>query len=219
MHKHHLIAVLGFSMATHAMFRSESDTAGSAEAPAQPAADAPNPGQPAPEQSDADTGDEHPTLGKAASESEAAPVDAAAETAASEAAPAEAATEVAAEPEIVANPMRLYQCHKRVHAERIISVGSKSLALENGTSVEVGGDWLDRHNPQVGGYYVEYNDGYTSYSPSAAFEEGYKEVSETAVEDFLSCLGFGRETPQNIIDVAVGSVKHALEHFGIIEKK
>jgi hypothetical protein len=30
-----------------------------------------------------------------------------------------------------------------------------------------------KHNPQVGGYYVVYADGYKSWSPAEAFEEGY----------------------------------------------
>jgi len=30
-----------------------------------------------------------------------------------------------------------------------------------------------KHNPQVGGYYVVYADGYKSWSPAQAFEEGY----------------------------------------------
>ena len=34
-------------------------------------------------------------------------------------------------------------------------------------------EWLDKHNPEVGGYYVVYEDGYKSFSPAKAFEEGY----------------------------------------------
>jgi hypothetical protein len=30
-----------------------------------------------------------------------------------------------------------------------------------------------KHNPQAGGYYVVYSDGYKSWSPAQAFEEGY----------------------------------------------
>lgn len=34
-------------------------------------------------------------------------------------------------------------------------------------------DWLAKHRPEVGGYFVTYDDGYESYSPATPFEEGY----------------------------------------------
>lgn len=33
-----------------------------------------------------------------------------------------------------------------------------------------------KHNPQAGGYYVVYADGYKSWSPAQAFEEGYTRI-------------------------------------------
>lgn len=36
--------------------------------------------------------------------------------------------------------------------------------------------YVDKHKPQVGGYYVVYVDGYKSYSPTQAFESGYNEI-------------------------------------------
>ena len=39
--------------------------------------------------------------------------------------------------------------------------------------LRVESDYLDKHEPQAGGYYVVYADGYKSYSPAKAFEEGY----------------------------------------------
>jgi hypothetical protein len=33
--------------------------------------------------------------------------------------------------------------------------------------------YIAKHNPQVGGYFVEYDDGYHSFSPAEAFEAGY----------------------------------------------
>jgi hypothetical protein len=37
--------------------------------------------------------------------------------------------------------------------------------------------YLAKHEPQVGGYLVIYDDGYYSYSPAAAFEAGYTLIS------------------------------------------
>jgi hypothetical protein len=36
--------------------------------------------------------------------------------------------------------------------------------------------YVSKHNPQVGGYFVVYADGYKSWSPAQAFEEGYTRV-------------------------------------------
>ncbi len=33
--------------------------------------------------------------------------------------------------------------------------------------------YVNKHKPEVGGYYVQYADGYKSFSPAKAFEEGY----------------------------------------------
>ena len=37
-------------------------------------------------------------------------------------------------------------------------------------------DYMRKHQPQAGGYFVVYKDGYKSWSPAKAFEEGYKEI-------------------------------------------
>lgn len=39
--------------------------------------------------------------------------------------------------------------------------------------IKVDYEYIRKHNPQSGGYYVVYKDGYKSFSPAAAFEEGY----------------------------------------------
>lgn len=79
----------------------------------------------------------------------------------------------------------LYQCHKIVEASKIIAInpmpaggpdnapeGEHILFMEVGEHV-ASPEWMQRHNPQVGGYFVKYPDGYLSYSPAKAFEEGY----------------------------------------------
>ena len=34
-------------------------------------------------------------------------------------------------------------------------------------------EWVERHQPKAGGVYVVYKDGYASFSPALAFDEGY----------------------------------------------
>jgi hypothetical protein len=73
----------------------------------------------------------------------------------------------------------LYQCHKKVRAAKITGIApstsdSTLLKLEEvGGTVTVPLEWATKHKPQIGGYYVQYADGYISYSPAKAFEEGY----------------------------------------------
>lgn len=96
-----------------------------------------------------------------------------------------------------------YQCHKKVFALKIGKIeavehtcicggllprpdcpahgGNLKIKIEalitpqdEGYGVfEVTHEYLQKHKPKVGGYYVAYEDGYQSYSPAKAFEEGY----------------------------------------------
>ncbi len=77
--------------------------------------------------------------------------------------------------------MPRYKCHKEVWALKIKGIaffdppdnGARLWPVEEGYEVKVNQDYVERHSPQVGGYYVVYADGYESYSPAKAFEEGY----------------------------------------------
>lgn len=71
-----------------------------------------------------------------------------------------------------------YKCHKVVHAAQItdmIGNGLQSRLVfgQVGGSIEVSSEWISKHAPSLGGYYVVYEDGYASYSPAQAFESGY----------------------------------------------
>lgn len=75
-----------------------------------------------------------------------------------------------------------YQCHKRVWALKIAKIeysqrdGLSAIitpADDGYASFTVGEDYLQKHKPEAGGYYVVYEDGYVSFSPAAAFESGY----------------------------------------------
>lgn len=87
-----------------------------------------------------------------------------------------------------------YSSHKTVRAARIEEIirsdprqfGSPARlrlalpgsALEQGardpaSEFEVAGEWMAKHTPYIGGYFVVYAGGYQSFSPAEAFEEGY----------------------------------------------
>lgn len=85
--------------------------------------------------------------------------------------------------------MPRYLCHKQVWALKIADIkdptepGNES----DGSRIIVPADagfapfrveqaYVHKHKPEVGGYYVVYADGYKSYSPAKAFEDGYTRV-------------------------------------------
>lgn len=86
--------------------------------------------------------------------------------------------------------MPRYKCHKEVWALKIADIefdyikayvenresdGSAIITpVEDGYApFKVNHEYVRKHNPQVGGYFVVYKDGYKSFSPGDAFESGY----------------------------------------------
>ena len=85
----------------------------------------------------------------------------------------------------VQREMPKYQSHKQVWAFKIKSIlmdgednkntdGSAIITPEEEgyAPFEVSAEYMQKHKPFVGGYYVVYKDGYKSFSPAEAFEEG-----------------------------------------------
>jgi len=80
--------------------------------------------------------------------------------------------------EEIAALLTTYKCHKEVKACKIEAVemvpdkvGFIKLTIANGKTLEL--DLDARPKPSVGWYFVLYADGYYSFSPASAFEEGY----------------------------------------------
>lgn len=74
-----------------------------------------------------------------------------------------------------------YQSIKVVGAAKIASITGTAIGLglhKSIVEIEVGRAWVARHQPEVGGYFVRYEDGYESYSPAEAFEKGYLALAE-----------------------------------------
>lgn len=89
--------------------------------------------------------------------------------------------------------MPKYKCHKEVHALKIAIIELDSVKAQasyretDGSAIitpadsgyapfRVEHDYVRKHNPAAGGYYVVYADGYKSYSPAEAFEPGYTRI-------------------------------------------
>ena len=86
--------------------------------------------------------------------------------------------------------MPKYECHKKVWALKIDAIEFEANSAEDGTAIirpaddgyapfVVSREYMDKHKPEVGGYYVVYalipgeTESYKSYSPAEAFESGY----------------------------------------------
>jgi hypothetical protein len=90
--------------------------------------------------------------------------------------------------------MPRYRCHKEVWALQIAAIefdldrkepneegeeGATITPAEKGYApFRVSAEYVRKHKPQVGGYYVVYKDGYKSFSPADAFEEGYTRLDQ-----------------------------------------
>lgn len=77
--------------------------------------------------------------------------------------------------------MKLYQCHKKVKAAQLKTVGHREadgidVILDDDTVVRLATQLTLRYTPQVGDYLVEYDDGYRAISPQKAFEDGYTAI-------------------------------------------
>ena len=88
----------------------------------------------------------------------------------------------------------VYKCHKEVRACKIGAIGQRIVAgkgvvteitpADGFESFEVvAADYMTKHQPEAGGYYVRYADGYESYSPAKAFEEGYTLLSGAPLDE------------------------------------
>ncbi len=76
--------------------------------------------------------------------------------------------------------MPAYVCHKEVRAAKITRIecinftGWMLSFDEIGETMLVSKGWIQHFKPEVGGYYVAYEDGYAAFTPANAFELGYR---------------------------------------------
>jgi hypothetical protein len=83
-----------------------------------------------------------------------------------------------------------YRCHKEVWALKIKAIEPTSQEVTDSRETAPTGAmifpeeagyapfhvdqrYMEKHQPEPGGYYVVYKDGYKSFSPAEAFEDGY----------------------------------------------
>lgn len=84
-----------------------------------------------------------------------------------------------------------WKCHKEVEGFRVDAIdrhfddgihdGATLVEINDNKvshGVIVSQQYMDKHQPQVGGYYVRYMDGYESFSPPVAFLSGYTPIKQ-----------------------------------------
>ena len=81
--------------------------------------------------------------------------------------------------------MKLYECHQRVRAARIVGIEdilagrndkTCTLRLDDGSAIQVDFGWTWRHDARIGNYLVQYDDGNLSCWQPDTFAAGYKPV-------------------------------------------
>ena len=91
-----------------------------------------------------------------------------------------------------AKELPAYKCHKTVKALKIKAILNPNEGIDGEDDGErlltfsdegyeacvflMDAEYMRKHKPVIGGYYVVYDDGYKSFSPAKAFEEGYMKV-------------------------------------------
>ena len=102
--------------------------------------------------------------------------------------------------------MPKYKCHKEVRALQIRAVitlfdggqaetGEQDIVFKelDYDKVRLSAEFVKKHNPKVGDYYVVYKDGYKSISPAKAFEDGYAlkphDEKDETIENLLNLVG------------------------------
>lgn len=80
--------------------------------------------------------------------------------------------------------MPKYKCSKEVWALEIDEIieGEKGAMItpsdEGFAPFAVDSEYMAKHKPETGGYYVVYKDGYKSFSPGKAFRDGYTVITD-----------------------------------------
>ena len=119
--------------------------------------------------------------------------------------------------------MPKYKCHKEVWALQIAAVvvgedvkdGSAMLTFVNThkAPLKVDPEYVRKHNPQAGGYYVVYEGGYKSWSPKDVFRKGYAPTVDRQMAPKLfgeTCFALRID-----IDLEIAQVRETMKHPGI----
>ena len=109
-----------------------------------------------------------------------------------------------------------YKSHKEVWALKIKQVRPDHFGADGGATLffeadfyaplDVDGRYMDKHRPQEGGYFVQYKDGYQSFWPAEAFEDGFTPLGATGKTLHNSTVSGARKNVKDIKVVGNGDM-------------
>jgi hypothetical protein len=106
-----------------------------------------------------------------------------------------------------------------VKIDKVIPIegnGGAYLYFTNYPVIEVDHLFMAKHNPSSGGYYVIYDDGYTSWSPAKSFEEGYTLIME---EQEYMVEGYPMKESKELMDYLSDILEEGLHIYMAEDKK
>jgi hypothetical protein len=122
--------------------------------------------------------------------------------------------------------MQKWKCHKVVEAFKITTCEPATSASglpdsglylygESEIYLYVTNDWCNKHEPQPGGYFVRYDNDYTSYSPAEAFEAGHTLLDMVSRKsDGCRQMAFAKQMCSELDQLEVGSVHMLVKDDG-----
>lgn len=114
--------------------------------------------------------------------------------------------------------MPKYQSHKQVWGLKIRAIDGQTITPneEGYATFSVSSEYLEKHKPEVGGYYVVYDGGYKSFSPADAFEAGNTLVGNPSPDIAVLLRFYGADNLTQLIaeqDYHVRQLQHRLKPF------
>ena len=105
--------------------------------------------------------------------------------------------------------MPKYQSHKQVWGLKIKAIQGQTITpVEEGYApFGVSAEYIEKHKPEVGGYYVVYEGGYKSFSPADAFEAGNTLLGAQTVDVKSLMTFYSADNLYELISEQAGHVK------------
>lgn len=108
-----------------------------------------------------------------------------------------------------------YQSHKQVWGLKIKAIGGQTITPEDEGYAPFGvsAEYLEKHKPEVGGYYVVYDGGYKSFSPADAFEAGNTLIGKPSPDIQVLLRFYGAENLSQLISEQDDHVRQLQERL------
>lgn len=101
-----------------------------------------------------------------------------------------------------------WKCHKEVDGFQIDRiVGNSLISADANVFVIVSDEYMEKHKPFAGGYFVRYDNGHESFSPAEPFENGYSQKRRVLHVRLPEDLSPSIEDMQAIMDMFMSATE------------